>query len=235
MASATTSRSIVPAWLVLIIANAIPIIGVVFFQWGVFPLVFLYWLENGVVCLVTVVKLVVGDFKRGRPNWPKKWAIPLFVIIFVACMALHGLIVLLIFASMGPDGKEGLAAIHHVLGQAVKAGVLLSGVGLMVSHVWSLAKEYWPVRREQRMTVCDAIMAPYGRIMVLHLFITGAAWLVVNVGESILVLLLFVALKTIVDLITHAVGHYISARSREANGDAADQGPPPRNADAPSC
>ena len=38
-----------PSLLALLLANAFPIVGVLFLGWTVFPLVLLYWLENVVV------------------------------------------------------------------------------------------------------------------------------------------------------------------------------------------
>ena len=38
-----------PSLAALVIANAIPLVGVLFLGWTVFPLVLLYWLENVVV------------------------------------------------------------------------------------------------------------------------------------------------------------------------------------------
>ena len=46
-----------PSLTALVIANAIPLVGVLFIGWTVFPLVFLYWLENVVIGGFNVAKL----------------------------------------------------------------------------------------------------------------------------------------------------------------------------------
>ncbi|MHC4985671.1 MAG: DUF6498-containing protein, partial [Planctomycetota bacterium] len=59
----------------------------------------------------------------------------------------------------------------------------------------------------ERASLKALMMAPYGRVILLHLFIIGGAWVVLRIGEPIAVLVLFVAMKTAVDLISHLVAH----------------------------
>ena len=47
-----------PSVLVLLLANLVPLAGVVFFGWSVFPVMLLFWLENVVVGVFHVLKLV---------------------------------------------------------------------------------------------------------------------------------------------------------------------------------
>jgi len=42
MSAAPSQRAIVPSWAALTAANTIPVFGVLFAGWGLFPLVFLY-------------------------------------------------------------------------------------------------------------------------------------------------------------------------------------------------
>ncbi|MFP6672620.1 MAG: DUF6498-containing protein [Pirellulaceae bacterium] len=46
---------------VLIAVNVIPVVGVLFFNWDAFNVVFLFWLENLVIGLFTVLKMVTAD------------------------------------------------------------------------------------------------------------------------------------------------------------------------------
>src|SRR6267142_42179 len=58
-----------PSLLVLLVANALPIVGVLVLGWTVFPLVLLYWLENVIVGGFNVAKLLLA-----QPREPAYWA-----------------------------------------------------------------------------------------------------------------------------------------------------------------
>jgi len=70
---------VTPSLAALVIANAIPLVGVLFLGWTVFPLVFLYWLENVVVgastwpsyCLRSPAASVLAREGLARPVLPR--------------------------------------------------------------------------------------------------------------------------------------------------------------------
>jgi hypothetical protein len=190
----------------LVAANVAPVFGVLFAGWGVFPLVFLYWVENVVIGLFTVLKML-----SVRPNDPdrrrgKSALTALFVFHYGAFVFGHGVFLMVIFASQRPDGTEGRAAFENLFGQIANVGLLLAAVPLLASHAWSFVTNYLRVERHSAQ-LKQLAMAPYGRVILLHLFIIGSAWLVMKLGSPLPVLLLFVALKTTVDLLVHLYEH----------------------------
>src|SRR4029079_18966312 len=52
----TTSRSAIA----LVIANAIPLIGVLFFGWSLLTILVLFWVENGIVGLWNVPRILMA-------------------------------------------------------------------------------------------------------------------------------------------------------------------------------
>src|SRR5947199_7622205 len=46
--------------LLLVAANAIPLVGVLFFGWSLWTILVLYWAENGIVGLWTVPKILLA-------------------------------------------------------------------------------------------------------------------------------------------------------------------------------
>ena len=190
----------------LLAANVAPVFGVLFAGWGVFPLVFLYWVENAVIGLFTVVKML-----SARPNDPDRRRgrtvlTALFIFHYGAFVFGHGVFLMVIFATQRPDGMEGRAAFENLLGQIADLGLILAAVGLLASHAWSFVTNYLPAERHSAQFKKLA-MAPYGRVILLHLFIIGSAWLVMKLGSPLPVLLLFVAMKTTVDLLAHLYEH----------------------------
>src|SRR5437867_4246339 len=90
-----------PSLLVLLVANALPIVGVLVLGWTVFPLVLLYWLENVIVGGFNGAKLLLA-----QPREPANWAGKLFggwIIIATGAPVLA--LVLLALISTAADAR----------------------------------------------------------------------------------------------------------------------------------
>jgi len=63
-----TSRSAI----VLIVANAIPLIGVLFFGWSLLTILVLFWIENGIVGLWNIPRILLarGSILQSLPDMP---------------------------------------------------------------------------------------------------------------------------------------------------------------------
>jgi len=93
----------------LVAANAVPLIGVLAFQWTVFPILLLYWCENVVVGVFNVLRMLCV-----KPDQPVTWVakmflIPFFIVHYGGFAMIHGLFVLTMFsgapvAKMSPAG-----------------------------------------------------------------------------------------------------------------------------------
>ena len=52
----------------LVVANLIPLIGVLFFGWSVWNILVIYWLENGIVGVINVLKMSVATGDEVTPG-----------------------------------------------------------------------------------------------------------------------------------------------------------------------
>ncbi len=59
--------SSIGAVVALLAANAIPLVGVLFFGWNVWTILIVYWLENGIVGVFNVLKMAYAE---GEPESP---------------------------------------------------------------------------------------------------------------------------------------------------------------------
>ena len=96
--------SSVGAVVALVVANAIPLVGVLFLGWNVWNILVVYWLENGVVGAFNVLKMAraegsgdgMGLTMNGRlvTGVARATLIPFFVIHYGLFWFVHGIFVL---------------------------------------------------------------------------------------------------------------------------------------------
>ena len=198
----------------LVGANLVPLVGVLFLGWSLTTLVALYWLENGVVGVFAVGRILTAEGAtasppdRGSSVLPNPMAaaglgrlsrlivVPFFVIHYGMFWVVHGVFVWvalpsLFEASGAPAGPPELSV------------VLLGGAALMLSHGASFALN-WLAGGECRTSTPVAEMgAPYARVIVLHMTILFGAFAVAILGAPIWALVVMVAVKTAADLSAH--------------------------------
>ncbi|PYM15116.1 MAG: hypothetical protein DME18_05070 [Verrucomicrobia bacterium] len=196
-------KRIDPSVIALVAANLVPLVGVFVFRWEVFPLLFLFWLENIVVGVSNVLKMLFA-----APRDPARWAaklffIPFFCVHYGGFTAVHGALVIAFFGG-GLKDQRGLVpsvdALYKLVTQNHLGWALL---GLAVSHGISFGHNYlW--RGEYREAKLQSLMnQPYGRVMVLHLTILGGGFLMLALHSPLAGLALLVLLKLVLDLRAH--------------------------------
>jgi len=189
-----------PSLLALVLANAIPIVGVLFLGWTVFPLLLLYWLENVVVGGFNVAKMLLA-----QPSEPASWLgklflIPFFIVHFGGFTFVHGVLVVAFF---GPKGTQPFDLLT-VVPAAIRANHLGWGLlSLTASHGLSFYWNYLHNGEYQRASLSTLMGQPYGRIVVLHLTVLFGGWIVMLLGSPVPALIILIALKTAADWRAH--------------------------------
>ncbi len=189
-----------PSLLVLGLANALPIAGVLLLGWKVFPLVLLYWLENVVVGGFNVGKLLLAQPQEPAYSVGKLFLIPFFVFHFGMFTLVHGVFVFALFGAKSLPRFDSLAE----LPAAIRAYHLGWGVlALVVSHGLSFYWNYFENGEYRRASLPILMVQPYARLVVLHLAVLFGGWIVLTLGSPLLALLVLVALKTAADVRAH--------------------------------
>lgn len=185
----------------LIIANLIPLIGAFFFNWNVLNIVLVYWGEN----------LIVGVFSILRILTVKKGAIETDGIrakIFFACFflihyggfcAAHGVFVI---SFLAPDISGTQEAFLMLTG-----GLKWSLLALFISHGYSFYHNYLGSGENTRTRMGDETFAPYPRLMVLHVAVLIGGFAVQAAGQPLYLLLILVSGKTYFDWKLHIKEH----------------------------
>jgi hypothetical protein len=210
-ATSTTSSA-----LILVAFNLIPLAGVLFWGWNVATLLVLYWVENGIVGVLNVPKMLLarapadpneGELRmNGRVSTSSAAMVAFFLIHYGIFWFVHGVFVwtLPTFAAFGGIGGVG--------GSQVSRGPDLSAVawgalGLAISHGASFVINFLGRREYLRISPGRQMFAPYGRLVILHMAIILGAFVSIMIGSPVGAVAVLVILKTIVDLSLHLRGH----------------------------
>lgn len=141
----------------LIAANLVPLIGAVWFGWDVTTVLLTYWLENGIVGLLNVPKMLLAGGKEQ----------PLSAV--GAAAGIGGWVALTLFFVV----HYGIFWLVHGVFVIVLAG------GALASHAVSFWLNYIGRGEYRNASLGGQMFAPYPRMVVLHLTIVlGGAVLI---------------------------------------------------------
>ncbi len=218
--------SSIGAVVALIVANVIPLFGVLFLGWSVWNILVIYWLENGIVGVINVLKMTRAEgtaapgtgqsfLVNGRPvNSVARFAlIPFFVMHYGIFWFVHGIFVLTLpmFMSLGSEPVGP--------GMDLDPGsVALAAVALAISHGLSFWWNYLVGGEYRRATAGGLMFAPYRRLIALHLTIIFGAMAVMFTGTPVLAVAILVAIKTLLDLGFHLAEHRGAAATVPLSG-----------------
>lgn len=202
-------HSSLAAVLALVAANLVPVAGVLFFDWAVYDVMLVYWLENGVIGLFTLLRMATA----GREALATVALGPFFVVHYGLFWVVHGAFVVSLFAPETAFGGSALPVSLPIVGEVPwvpAAGWAV--LGLVASHGVSFVQNWW-LGGERRGATPRALMSgAYGRVVVLHLALIGGGFAVEMLGTPMIALLALVVLKIGLDVSAHLREHAGAAR-----------------------
>ena len=190
-----------PSSWVLIGVNIGLIVAVIGWNWSVFDIVFLYWVENLVIGAINVLKMAVAGGKTPATGAAiKLFLIPFFIIHYGMFCYGHGVFVFSMFGDLDPNqvSQGPVDALTLLSGSMLLAVTLLAA-----SHIFSFFGNFIAAGEYRKTQAADLMMRPYGRIVVLHITIIIGAFLTTALGNPLGLLVVLMVLKTLVDLAMH--------------------------------
>lgn len=191
-----------PAWLALTI-NLIPIAGVLLWGWDAFALIFLYWLENVVIGVRTVLAMLITATNAPVTQWGGALFFAGFFTLHYGLFCYgHGTFVIGMFGGSDDFHVNLYDAARKLFMQEPN---LAWGFASIV--IWQAVQVSLFVLRGEHLTSnpLDLMGAPYPRIIVLHLAILGGGFLLVAMNEPIAGLIILAMFKAAFD-IAEAIG-----------------------------
>jgi hypothetical protein len=188
----------------LVAVNLLPIVGVLQFGWDVGDIVFLYWFENLIVGALNVVRMLLL-----RPELPGGLQVPEVLLwfgkIFTAAFFTvhygffcygHGMFL----ASMFHKGRDTIEMTRSMLHEPA---MLIAVAALAASHLFSLIRNYIGRGEYRRVDLSKLMFRPYGRIVVVHIYILAAGFALQFYKSPAIAIVAFVLVKIVVDAAMH--------------------------------
>ena len=194
---------------VLVLANLVPVAGVLFWDWSVFALILLFWMENVVVGVLFALRMLCADPADAALWAGKVFLVPFFCFHYGMFTAVHGTFVFLLFGK-GDYRVDGLQLLAPALRAAADYELWLPLGALAASHLFSFAWNYLYRGEFRQVQLPRLMMQPYGRVVVLHLAIIFGGIAAMTLGSPVWALLLLLALKVGLDLKAHVKEHSAS-------------------------
>ena len=218
--------------LALVLANLVPLFGVLYLGWDVGSIVVLYWLENLIIGGYTVLKMLVTGKAGALPP------ILFFCLHYGGFCAIHGMFVLELTQFAGFTASEPLAQdwpgplvliqmflnLVHQITAAAPREFQWAVLALLLSHGASFLLLFLGQGEYRRSTIHQLMNAPYKRIVVLHVAVIAGGFLIVKLGSPLGLLIALVALKTGMDIMLHRRSHREFSESSGATHDNSTQG-----------
>lgn len=222
------------ASMVLLVAfNVVPLVGVLAWGWSVATLLVLYWVENGIVGILNVPKILLARGRSGPIEGGRVFIAAFFLVHFGLFWFVHGLFVFALPQIVGFGAATAIASgVPDAIGSSLPPGfptdlipattsapsglrpagpdlsaVAVAAVGLAISHMVSLVVNYLGRRENLKVSPAQQAQAPYGRLVILHLAIILGAGIGLALGSPVGAVIVLVLLKTVVDLRFHVREH----------------------------
>lgn len=186
-----------PPVLVILLINLIPVAGVLWFAWSPLLLLLLYWAENVFVGVFNWLKL--RGFEAQKAPGVEPFRISSFFAMHYGMFTLvHGIFAVVVGGLMF-SGDEAT----HAAGVGREGGFewlsFLIAIGsIALLHLTDYVR--WRMSQGWKSGSLDRqMMAPYGRIIVMHLTIIGGAAVLAATDAPVTYIALLAVLKTFIE------------------------------------
>jgi hypothetical protein len=183
--------------------------GVLLGGWSVFAVMALFWVENVVIGVFNLAKILTSGVRSGVGGViGALFTGAFFTVHYGMFTAVHGIFVVALFG--GENTGQGLngsaSGLFTPLFKMIDRLVadpdgVLAIAAVVIAH--AIAYGRWVIAtREEPTPIPQLMSAPYGRIVVLHITLIAGGFLVMALNAPTLGALVLIGLKLIYDVAT---------------------------------
>lgn len=206
-----------PSALIMIAANLLPLIGVLFWNWDVFLLLVLYWFETAIMGFWIIVAILIDPHQTIGPTakqTSRAFLVPFLIAHATVFMGVHFMFLWALFAGDWTNAVQGPADFVRVI--LIGSGLWIALMALFISRGVST------MLRLLNPDILPAWLAPkpvhiadanpfseqrllggfYKRIIIMHLTLIFSGFVAGAVG-SVAPLVLMIAIKIAIELKLH--------------------------------
>lgn len=202
------------AWVILAV-DLFPVWAVLTMGWGAAPLVFLYWLENVILGAVALAKMIATSMKEHPIGLIGMLFIgPFFIVHYGMFCFVHGIFVN-VFANLNSGNDPGFLSPWGLIEAALQSApnMTLFVVAIIAVQVVLFIQDFMLGGGYRRTTIDQEMMAPYARVIVLHIAIFAGAFAMAAIGEPMWGMLGLIGLRAL-------WGVFLTVRRRHQLDDA---------------
>ncbi len=204
--------------IMLVVANCVPLAGVLFFGWSLFSLLIGFWLETGIIGIFVLLKSIYLYKLTSKTAF----LINSFVVMS-ACAGFmfgHFIVIMALFSVVpGGDGWTGLNLFSQSYMQLITMAITL-----FISHGYSFFFNF--ISRDERSSLVRLVDSEgadsrkvgnllvgdvFKRIVLLQFILIFGGVVMALTRTTIYLSVIFIITKMVVDLILHIKRHRISS------------------------
>jgi hypothetical protein len=203
---------------VLIAANIIPLIGVLFYDWDVVNIMLLYWLENIIIGVINILRIAFlsndASFKTGFKE--RVFNILFFTFHYGMFCAAHGTLLFELLDINVPGVDSLFSPIDFIVNGVAVFSFIFALIGIktvfalfafVLSHGFSLLSHFFMGSEKEQLSPRKIMGMPYKRIFALHIGLLIGVVLLEEFGSPVFLMAALVLAKIFVDVLYHRKEH----------------------------
>lgn len=200
------------SFVAIVLSNLIPVFGVAFLGWDAVQILILYWVENLVIGILTLPRILAArapDIRQQGTHDPFAQAqvAGLGNRAFTGCFFVvhYGIFCIghAVFAFMLAGDfveREGAGAPGVWERTFGSSGFYWAILAIAVLNVVSQVRDWWVPGKWREAIPTVEMFRPYGRIFVLHITVLLGAWVLASTHAPTYAVLLLCVLKAVAEL-----------------------------------
>lgn len=192
-----------------LVVDLLPIYAVLMWGWSAVPLVMLYWMENIIAGVMTIPRILISGAAFGIGGLLGSVFLSAFFVVHYGLFCLvHGTFLVGFASFSNPQAIENVpfADFEGIFRYGLQSGLHVDWIiyAIIAFQVLAFLVEFLWKGEWKRSSPDKEMMAPYGRIIVLHIGIFAGAGALVLLGQPMVGVLALVVFRAIWGLITNS-------------------------------